>query len=67
MKKRAVFRAIVEDLVTDDFSLTHRVVKKMKKILLVIREQGIYPIDLKVSNYKRGLLVDFNTAMTEPY
>ena len=67
MKKREVFRAIVKDLVTEDVPLTHRVVKKMKKDLLLIREQGIYPIDIKARNYKRGLLVDFSTAMTEPH
>ena len=67
MKKRAVFRAIVKDLVMDDVPLTHRVVQKMKKDLLVMREEGIYPIDIKARNYKRGLLVDFSTAMTAPH
>ena len=67
IKQKAVFRAIVKDLVMEDIPLTHRVVKKMKKDLLTIREEGIYPIDIKASNYKKGLLVDFSTAMTEPH
>ena len=67
MKKRAVFRAIVKDLVMDDLPLTARVAKKMKRDLWLIRKQGIYPVDIKARNYKRGLLVDFSTAMTEPH
>ena len=39
-KKRAVLRAIMKDLVMDDFPLAHRVAKKMRKDLLVIREKA---------------------------
>lgn len=66
MENRAAFRAIVKDLVRDELPLTHRVVKKMKKDLLQIRKQGIYPSDIKKSNYKNGLLLDFSNAITEP-
>ena len=66
VEARAAFRAIVKDLVGADIPLTHRVVKKMKKDLLQIRRQNIYPSDIKRKNYKHGLLLDFSTAITEP-
>ena len=65
--KRAAFRAVVKDLVRDDTPLTHRVLKKIKKDLLLIRKQGVYPCDIKASNYKGGLLVDLSNALTEPH
>ena len=66
IKNRAYFRAIVKDLIRDDVRLTHRVVKKMKKDLVQIRKLGIYPSDIKRTNYKKGLLIDFSSAITEP-
>ncbi|KAL8785398.1 MAG: hypothetical protein Q9195_008658 [Heterodermia aff. obscurata] len=67
MRSRAVFRAIVKDLVKEDIPLTTRVLRRMKKDLKEIRKQGVYPTDVKARNYKGGLLVDFSTAMTEPH
>lgn len=64
---RRMFRAIVKDLIRDDVPLTHKIIKKMRHDLLQIREQGIYPLDIKRSNYRGGLLVDFSSARTEPH
>lgn len=66
VKKRAVFRAIVKDMVRGDRPLTHRIFKRMLKDLHKIRRQGVYPSDIKKRNYLQGLLVDFSNAITEP-
>ena len=66
IEQRAPFRALVKDLIEDDVRLTHRVFKKMKKDLVEIRKLGIYPSDIKRTNYKKGLLIDFSSAITEP-
>ena len=66
IEKRECFRAIVKDLIRDDVRLTHRLVKKMKKDLVQIRKLGIYPSDIKRTNYKKGILIDFSSAITEP-
>lgn len=42
-------------------------VQKMKKDLVQIRKLGIYPSDIKRTNYKQGLLIDFSSAITEPH
>ena len=66
--EKEFYRAMIKSLVQDkDVTLTHKKVKKMRSDLITIREQGIYPIDIKSSNYVGGLLVDFGTAITEPH
>lgn len=65
--ERYLFRAIVKDFIRDDIQWTHKIIKRMKRDLLRIREQGIYPIDIRSRNYKGGLLVDFGLAMTTPH
>ncbi|KAL8925691.1 MAG: hypothetical protein Q9208_003374 [Pyrenodesmia sp. 3 TL-2023] len=65
--ERHIFRAIVKDLIQDDVRWTHKIVKRMKRDLLRMREQGIYPMDLQSRNYKGGLLLDFSSAMTLPH
>ena len=67
VRTRAAFRAIVKDLVVEDIPLTPQVLRRMKKDLRKIRKQGIYPTDIKATNYKGGLLIDLSTAMTEPH
>ena len=67
VEERAMFRAILKDLIQDDTPLTLRAARKMKQHLLQIREKGIYPYDIKATNCKGGLLVDFSNAMTEPH
>ena len=62
-----LYRAIVKELVREDVPLTHAKVKKMRRDLLKMRASGIYPMDLKLSNYKSSLLVDFSAAITEPH
>ncbi|KAL8654686.1 MAG: hypothetical protein Q9210_001353 [Variospora velana] len=64
---RCMFRAIVKDIIKDDVPLTHKRIKKMRRDLLQMREQGIYPLDIKRSNYRDGLLVDFSSAKTKPH
>ncbi|KAL9016606.1 MAG: hypothetical protein Q9185_006049 [Variospora sp. 1 TL-2023] len=64
---RQVFRATVKDLIPDDVQLTHMRVKRMRRDLLRIREQGVYPMDIKASNYRGALLVDLSSARTEPH
>lgn len=64
--ERYLFRAIVKDLIRDDVRWTHKVVKRIKRDLLRMREQGIYPMDIQSRNYKGGLLLDFSSAMTTP-
>ncbi|KAL8762104.1 MAG: hypothetical protein Q9184_001849 [Pyrenodesmia sp. 2 TL-2023] len=65
--ERGLFRAIVKDLIRDDVRWTHKIVKRMKRDLLRMREQGIYPMDIQSRNYKGGLLLDFGSAMTSPH
>ncbi|KAL8895057.1 MAG: hypothetical protein Q9207_008314 [Kuettlingeria erythrocarpa] len=62
---RQLFRAIVKDLIQVNVPLTCIRVKRMRRDLLRIREQGIYPMDIKASTYKSGML-DLGSAITEP-
>lgn len=64
---RQLFRVIVKDLIRDDVRLTHKILNKMRRDLLRMRAQGVYPMDIKLSNYKAGLLVDLSSAMTRPH
>ncbi|KAL8770400.1 MAG: hypothetical protein Q9209_003826 [Squamulea sp. 1 TL-2023] len=64
---RHVFRAIVKDFIPNDLPFTHKRVKQMLQHLMKMRERGIYPMDIKRSNYKGGLLVDLSAAMTRPH
>ena len=67
VSQRQPFRAIVKDLVLKDIPLTAKIVDKMLTDLKRIRRTGVYPADIELRNYKAGLLIDFSTAMTEPY
>lgn len=61
------YRAVVKDLIRNDVKLTSRTAKMMKKHLLTMRKHGVYPIDIKLENYRGGLLVDLSTAITKPH
>lgn len=65
--QKQLYRAIVKDLIRDDVPLTHMRVKKMRHDLVQMRDHGVYPMDIKLSNYKGGLLVDLSSAMTRPH
>ncbi|KAL8715672.1 MAG: hypothetical protein Q9225_006325 [Loekoesia sp. 1 TL-2023] len=65
--QRQPYRAVVKDLIQNDVELSPRIARKMKKHLLTMRKHGIYPYDIKLENYRGGLLVDFSTAITKPH
>ncbi|KAL9602847.1 MAG: hypothetical protein Q9219_001542 [cf. Caloplaca sp. 3 TL-2023] len=65
--ERQLYRAIVKDLIREDRPLTHKRIKKMLRDLLAMRKLGIYAMDLKSSNYRDAVLVDFSAAVTEPH
>ncbi|KAL8836439.1 MAG: hypothetical protein Q9170_002927 [Blastenia crenularia] len=65
--ENSLYRAIVKDLIRDDLPLTHMRVKRMRRDLLKMRALGIYPMDIRLSNYRAALLIDFGTAITEPH
>lgn len=60
-------RAIVKELLLEDYPLTEKVLNKMLRDLLRMRRLGVYPRDVVARNYKNGLLVDFSCAMTKPH
>jgi len=65
--RRQPFRAIIKDLITEDISLTGKVVKIILKDLKRMRKVGVYPTDVQASNYRNGMLLDFSVALTEPH
>ncbi len=67
VSQRQPFRAIVKDLVLEDIPLTAKMADKTLRDLKRIRRVGVYPGDIRSRNYKAGLLIDFSTAITEPY
>ena len=60
-------RAIVKELLLEDYPLTEKVLNKMLRDLLRMRRLGVYPMDVVARNFKNGLLVDFSCAMTKPH
>ena len=65
--KRQPFRAILKEFIPDEGPLTDRIVKRILRDLKKMRKQGVYPRDIAARNYKAGLLLDFDAAMTEPH
>lgn len=60
-------RALVKRYVPEpSFALKTRSVKRMMQDLKTLHDHGLYPIDIRVENYRAGLLVDFGMALTTP-
>lgn len=43
-----------------------RSIRRMCSDLKTLHKIGVYPMDIRESNYRKGLLVDFGRALTEP-
>lgn len=65
--ERQPFRAILKEFVPEGGPLTDKVVKRILADLKKMRKQGVYPRDIAARNYKAGLLIDFDCALTEPH
>lgn len=65
--KRQLLRAIVKDLVLKDTVWKPRVANRILSHLKIIRKHGVFVTDIKLKNYKGGILVDFSIALTEPH
>ena len=57
----------MKEMVREDVPLTGKVADKMLRDLERMRRCGIYAGDIRLRNYKAGLLVDLSIARTEPY
>ncbi|KAL9607372.1 MAG: hypothetical protein Q9167_007712 [Letrouitia subvulpina] len=61
------YRAVVKDLIRDDVKLTTRIANRMKRDLSAMQKHHIWPYDIKLDNYRAGLLIDLSTAITRPH
>lgn len=60
-------RALVKQYIPEpSLDLKKRSVKRMLRHLKIMNQHGLFPIDIRVENYRGGLLVDFGQALTEP-
>ncbi len=64
---RQPFRALVKEFATEDPEITKGLAASMWRDLTALHGQGIYVMDVRWDNYKRGHLVDFSSAWTSPY
>lgn len=61
-------RAIVKDYVEDEEkAMTLPTLKAILKNVRAMNKQGILHRDIRASNFKAGLVVDFGSAWTEPH
>lgn len=51
----------------NDTPLTDNIADKILRDTKRMRRCGIYPGDVRIRNYKNGLLVDLSAARTEPF
>ncbi len=65
--KRQPFRAILKDLIPNTVSLTNKLLNKMQRDLVRMRKFGVFPRDIRLRNYRGGLLVDMGIAITVPH
>ena len=64
---RRPIQAIVKKLILEDEPLTDKAADKMLRDLKKMRSKGLYPGDIRLRNYKAGLLVDMSIARTTPH
>ena len=67
LSKTAPMRAIVKKLVRDDVVLNEKRLKKMHRDLKTMRRSGVYPMDVRLRNYRAGLFLDMSIAITKPH
>ncbi|KAH8894437.1 hypothetical protein GQ53DRAFT_820833 [Thozetella sp. PMI_491] len=60
-------RAIVKEYVDKDPAIGVRVLRRMLKALRFLHSQKIIHRDVKMDNFKNGLLLDLGSAWTEPH
>ncbi|KAI1361615.1 kinetochore Sim4 complex subunit FTA2-domain-containing protein [Xylaria arbuscula] len=60
-------RAIIKDLVTSDPLVDEKLLKRMLKGIRWINKHDVLIADVRLDNYKGGVLVDFGTAWTKPH
>ncbi len=65
--KRQPLRAIVKDLIKEDVEFIKKDIHKILRNLERLRSIGVYPMDIRLRNYRAGLLIDFSIAKTEPH
>jgi len=67
VSKRQPFRAILKDLIPDTVPLSNKLLNKMQRDLVRMRRLGVFPRDIRLRNYRGGLLVDMSIAITVPH
>lgn len=60
-------RAIVKDLAPPDSGVNPRNMNQILRDIRRLKECKIYNRDIRAENFKRGKLVDFGSAVTEPH
>lgn len=65
--KRQPFPAILKDLIPDTVPLSKKLLNKMQRDLVKMRRLGVFPRDIRLRNYRGGLLVDMSIAITVPH
>lgn len=59
-------RAIVKDLASQETGVNGKSLWRLKEGIKALNRQKIYNKDIRVDNYRDGMLVDFGSAWTEP-
>ncbi len=64
VSKRQPFCAILKDLIPDTVPLSNKLLNKMQRDLVRMRRLGVFLRDIRLRNYRGGLLVDMSIAIT---
>ncbi len=66
-KQKAPVRCLVKEYIESEVSFSREMIPKMLRNLKFLHKYGIVHRDIRETNYREGLLVDFSTALTVPH
>ncbi|KAI3335753.1 kinetochore Sim4 complex subunit FTA2-domain-containing protein [Ustulina deusta] len=66
-KQKAPVRCLVKEYIESEVSFSREMIPKMLRNLKFLHKYGIVHRDIRETNYREGLLVDFSTSLTVPH